>query len=91
MISSVTPAGRRRSEERLLETYHRSLIEHGVRGYDLDQCWSDYRRAAFGKLLVTVAGTLLYDNSSAHRREWRRVDLERLTAFLGDHAVADFL
>ncbi len=91
MISSVTPAQRRRSEQRLLELYHRLLIENGVKGYSLDQCWSDYRRAVFGKLLVTVAGTVLYDNSSAHRREWRRVDLERLTAFLEDHAVAEFL
>ncbi len=91
MISSVTPARRRRSEKRLLELYHRLLIDNGVRGYSLDQCWSDYRRAVFGKLLVTVAGTVLYDNSSAHRREWRRLDLERLTAFIEDHAIAEFL
>ena len=48
-------------------------------------------KAAVGKLFITVAATVLLDNSSAHRRAWRWADLQRLVAFIEDHAVAEIL
>jgi hypothetical protein len=47
VVSSVPIALRRQAESNLLQTYHDSLIQHGVHGYDFGQCWADYRRAFF--------------------------------------------
>lgn len=91
MISSVPPAQRRESERRLLQTYHTFLTQYGVREYSFNQCWADYKLSAVGKLFMTVAATVLIDNSSPHRRAWRRADLQRLVGFMEDHAVAELL
>ena len=91
MISSMPPALRRQSERPLLRLYHRLLTEYGVRGYGFDQCWADYQRAFFGKLMVTVAATVLFDNESPRRRAWRKADLQRLVAFLENHRLEAFL
>lgn len=91
LISSLRPPDRRRSERRLVATYHRHLIELGVAGYTLDECWTDYLIGAASKLLITVTATVLLDNTSPHRRAWRRSDLERLTAFIEDHDPISYL
>ena len=91
MISSVPPAQRRRSERRLLQTYHTFLTQYGVQGYSFDQCWADYKLSAVSKLFITVAATVLIDNSSPHRRAWRWADLQRLVGFIEDHSVAELL
>ena len=91
MISSVPPAQRRQSERRLLQTYHTFLTQYGVQGYSFDQCWADYKLSAVCKLFITVAATVLIDNSSPHRRAWRRADLQRLVAFIEDHSVGELL
>ncbi len=90
MVSSVPVSLRRQSERRLLETYHGLLVRYGVQGYSFDQCWIDYQRSICAKLLVTVAATVLCDNSSQERRAWRRADLQRLNSFIEDHAVGEF-
>ena len=87
MISSVPPALRRQSEKRLLQTYHSLLTQSGIQDYSFDQCWHDYELFAVAKLYITVAATVLLDNTSAHRRAWRRADLQRLVAFIEDHNV----
>jgi hypothetical protein len=91
LISSVPPALRRESEMKLLEIYHRLLIQSGITEYSFDQCWHDYLLSAVGKLFITVAATVLIDNSSAHRKAWRRADLQRLVAFIEDHKVEQFV
>ncbi len=91
LASSVAVERRRRMEKDLLEGYHVALVEGGVRGYGLEQCWLDYRLGIFGKLLITVDATVHYDNTDPQRRAWRRADLQRLEAFLADHAVAELL
>ncbi|CAN5200266.1 phosphotransferase [soil metagenome] len=47
---------RRASEEDIVAAYHSALVGYGVRGYDLDQCWSDYRFAMMQGSLVSVFG-----------------------------------
>ena len=84
MISSLTPALRRRHEAALVGGYRATLATRGVRGEDP----GGYLRAAAGKLWITVAATLRYDNASPAKQRWRRVDLERLAAFCVDHAPA---
>ena len=39
----LTMEQRQVSERELLQIYHDTLIEHGMRNYDFEQCWNDYR------------------------------------------------
>ena len=88
LISSVEPAQRRNMERGLVAHYHAELLRHGVTGYNLAQCWTDYLQSVAGKLFITVAATVLLDNSSPHKQAWRRADLTRLIAFCADHRIS---
>ena len=87
LISSVPPVRRRRNERAWIEGYHADLVARGITDYPLETCWRDYLRSVMGKLFVTVFATVELDNSTAHKRAWRRVDLARLLAFIEDHAL----
>ena len=87
LISSIDPAQRRNSERGLVALYHAELLQHGIAGYSLRQCWTDYLQSVAGKLLMTVAATVLLDNSSDHKKAWRKADLTRLLAFCSDHNI----
>ena len=87
LVSSLKAARRRRWEGPLLRFYHSLLLDAGVEAYSFEACWLDYRRAAVAKLLISVLATVLYDNRSAQRRDWRREDLHRVSAFFEDHPV----
>lgn len=89
LISSVDPAQRRNMERGLVAHYHAELLRHGVTGYNLAQCWTDYLQSVAGKLFITVAATVLLDNSSPHKQAWRRADLTRLLAFCADHSISE--
>lgn len=84
MISSLAPSLRRQHERALVDLYQTALNTRAVRGNDTD----GYVPAAAGKLWITVAATLQYDNASPAKQRWRRTDLERLAAFCTDHNPA---
>jgi hypothetical protein len=48
------PDRRRAFERDLLRTYHDKLLMYGVKNYDWDACWYDYRLSAIGNLFVPV-------------------------------------
>ncbi len=54
--TSLDPALRRAHERRLVEAYHRALVEYGVADYTVEQCFDDYRYAALQGPLITVFG-----------------------------------
>ena len=85
LISSLAPALRRQHERRLIEIWRAALAERGV---TTEPDHDGYLRAAAGKLWITVAATLQYDNASPAKQRWRRTDLERLAAFCVDHDPA---
>ncbi len=87
LISSVDPAQRRNMERGLVAHYHAQLLQLGVTEYSLGQCWTDYLQSVAGKIYITVAATVLLDNSSPHKKAWRRADLSRLLAFCADHRI----
>lgn len=91
LISSLSTPDRRRSEKRIAKSYHALVVDSGVSDYDFEDCWSDYRLSALAKLWMTVAATVLVDNSDDHRRAWRAADLQRLTAFIEDHQPRELL
>lgn len=87
LASSVPPALRREIEKDVVRRYHRRLCDAGVAGYGWDQCWREYRQGWIARLFLTTVATVLLDNSSDHRRAWRRADLQRLLAFRSDHGL----
>jgi thiamine kinase-like enzyme len=48
------PERRRALERNLLRTYHDKLLIYGVKNYDWEACWLDYRLSAIGNLFVPV-------------------------------------
>lgn len=56
--SALWPADRRRSEERLVRSYHACLAEMGV-SLRWDECWAAYRRYSFDGLLMAIGASML--------------------------------
>jgi Ecdysteroid kinase-like family len=50
---------RRRHERDLLRLYHDALVARGVSGYSWDDCWTDYRRYAFGGFLMAIGASMM--------------------------------
>jgi hypothetical protein len=87
LISSVPVNERRRIENAMIAHYHTELQGLGIAQYTLDECRSDYLWSFVGKFWLTVIATVLLDHSTPHKRAWRRADLDRLIAFVQDHAL----
>lgn len=85
LISSVPSIRRRKHERTWVEAYHADLVVRGVTDYPLEDAWQDYLRSVLAKLFLTVVATVQMDNSTAHKRSYRRADLGRLLAFVKDH------
>jgi hypothetical protein len=69
LSQNMSPEDRRGHQTRLIEYYHGSLMDQGVTGYSLKQCWDDYRVAVlyvFG-YAVLIAGTLDPANERGRR------------------------
>jgi len=54
--TSLDPADRAAAERDLVGEYHRTLLAHGVTGYDRETCWRDYRLCMLQAPLITVLG-----------------------------------
>ena len=54
--TGLTPDLRRDHEEAVVATYHSALVGHGVTGFDLDECWLDYRISMLQGPLIAVFG-----------------------------------
>ena len=52
-------ADRREYEETLVREYYDALHAHGVRGFDWDECWLEYRRQVFLGVVMTVAPAMI--------------------------------
>lgn len=52
---SMDRALRAAHERELLELWHATLLEHGVRGYSYEEAWRDYRRSALVNLVIPVS------------------------------------
>ena len=58
--TGLAPELRRAHERAVVATYHQALVGHGVQdgvdGYDLDECWLDYRLSMLQGPLIAVLG-----------------------------------
>jgi aminoglycoside/choline kinase family phosphotransferase len=52
----LDPQHRRASERQLVETYHATLLRHGVPNYEFSLCYRDYRMAMLQAPLLTTFG-----------------------------------
>ena len=65
LATSLRPEDRAAHERRLVESYRAALLAIGVRDYDAETCWQDYR---FGMLQVPLITTLGFAFSAATDR-----------------------
>jgi hypothetical protein len=85
---SLEPEVRRAHVDGLLEGYHRSLGEHGVTDYPLDELRRDYRRECFGGLMMAVGASMMVKQTArgdemfltnTRRHAQQALDLDALT------------
>ncbi len=57
--ASLRTEDRRKHERDLLREYHGLLLAGGVTDLDWDLCWEEYRRHAFGGLLMSVVASMI--------------------------------
>lgn len=62
--AGLLPDDRRKHEERLLREYHERLLAAGVRDYDWDRCFREYRRSTFGGIVVTVVASMIVEQTA---------------------------
>jgi hypothetical protein len=61
--AGLLPGDRAAHEHELIREYHRALVAGGVEGYTWDECWTDYRRYAFGGLIMAIAASGLVERT----------------------------
>ncbi|MCB1685907.1 MAG: phosphotransferase [Pseudomonadales bacterium] len=62
--AGLLPEVRQPVEQRLVHDYHAALAAAGVSDYGWDDCWRDYRRAAFAGFPVTVVASMLVQRTA---------------------------
>jgi hypothetical protein len=76
---------RREHEPDLVHRYHEGLLVAGVKGYDWDECWLDYRRGTWAGLIMAIAASMLVERTErgddmfmvmAHRHARHALDLD---------------
>ena len=84
LTQSMEVAVRLEVEQDVVRSYHRTPVEHGVTGYDFDECWEDYRTVALGALsyAINLCGSM--DLSQERARTLAKLFLDRSLAALKD-------
>jgi len=84
LMCAFWPAEQRRARERrMLSRYHAGLLALGVRGYDFDALWDDYRLCAVQTAHVAIEWCVLADDRERMRWLWS-AQLERAFAAMDD-------
>ena len=58
LSAGISPEERRLHEDELVRFYHAELLRRGVRDYDWEGCWRDYRRFTLHGILMGVFSAL---------------------------------
>lgn len=91
MVTSVPTDQRRQIEQVVVQHYYQLIKAHNLTDYSWQQCWLDYRRAAFWPLSVIASVTALLSMTSKRRRTLLQIWFQRLVAFSEDHALVELL
>lgn len=91
VTQNVTTDERRQHVSRIIEHYHRRLVELGVQDYSLEQCWDDYKLSALQLYAwaIVIAGTL--DPSNERGATFMRELVSRASAAVMDHDLLSLL
>jgi hypothetical protein len=91
-VAGTLPAEERRAREReIVKLYHDTLIEHGVTGYSLDQCWEDYRLSVLFLLVYSVIAIGSLDMANARGVELFTTISSRTLAAVDDLKAYELL
>jgi hypothetical protein len=83
--AGLVPEDRRRHEGELVRSYHDTLRAAGVDGLGWHECWTQYRRYAFGGVIMAIAASMLVEQTErgddmfvtmAQRHGRHAIDLE---------------
>ena len=91
-ISEAFPTQQRRAEEMgLLRTYHETLLENGVSGYNFEECVEDYRLSMMEVAVfwIVTGGYCEYEGERA--TTYLHNSLARFDAAIADLACAELL
>jgi hypothetical protein len=91
MTGTLKPEDRRASERDLLKLYHNILVERGVRGYDFDQLWEDYRGSVLFCWLYAVIVLGRLDVTNERGLALFTSNLERAVAAIVDLNAGELL
>jgi hypothetical protein len=92
LVTGLPPDRRRAHELALLQLYHTTLTEHGVRDYSFEQCFHDYRFTMLDELYFLVM-VLAHVDFSANEAAGRIRDMAiaRVGAAILDHKADELL
>ncbi len=63
LSAGISPEARREHQQDLIRFYHSELVRRGVRDYDFDACWRDYRRFTTHGILMGVFSALAVERT----------------------------
>jgi aminoglycoside phosphotransferase (APT) family kinase protein len=69
----VSPDDRRAHEKDLISRYHAGLVERGVSGFSLEDCFESYRRCSLYPFLLTVAVSMTLERTERGDAMWARM------------------
>lgn len=61
---SISVSDRRSNEKDLVRLYHDGLCAGGVKGYDFNDLWLDYRRYAYSGLVMAVEAAMMVERTT---------------------------
>ncbi|MFK7914875.1 MAG: phosphotransferase [Pseudomonadales bacterium] len=64
LAGGLASAERRQHEQAILRDYHSGLLAAGVKDFDWEQCWREYRRASFAGFGLTVVASIAVEQTT---------------------------
>lgn len=61
--ASLLEEDRRTCEGDLVRDYYEKILLEGVENYSWDECWTDYRRSAFGGLMMAIGASTMVERT----------------------------
>ncbi|MDQ0464295.1 hypothetical protein QO010_002076 [Caulobacter ginsengisoli] len=63
LSAGISPELRREHDRDLIGLYHAELVRLGVRDYDFERCWNDYRRYSLNGMLLGVFSAMVVERT----------------------------
>lgn len=87
MSQSIGVSDRRSGEKGIIERYHQTLVDGGVEGYSIEDCWADYKRALMFCVTYPVSSAAMDPGNDRGRALVEAMLTRALTAVLDLNTV----